>query len=70
MLARADANVAQLKMEPTELVQNRARRGPEGQDAAAGKGLSFSESVRHVDSRYWRMRRRWERLLLLLWTTQ
>jgi len=43
MLARADANVAQLKMEPTELYKIVRAAGPKARMLAAGKGLSFSE---------------------------
>lgn len=44
MLARADANVAQLKMEPTELYKIVRAAGQKARMLAAGKGLSFSES--------------------------
>jgi heavy metal sensor kinase len=45
MLARADANVAQLKMEPTELYQILHTAGQKAKVLAAGKGLTFSHSV-------------------------
>ena len=44
MLARADANVAQLKMEPTELYKIVRAAGQKARMLAAGKGLRFSES--------------------------
>jgi len=43
MLARADANVAQLKMEPTELYKIVRAAGQKARMLAAGKGLSLSE---------------------------
>jgi len=45
MLARADANVAQLKMEPTDLYKIVRAAGQKARMLAAGKGLSFSESA-------------------------
>jgi signal transduction histidine kinase len=45
MLARADANVAQLKMEPTDLYQILHTSGQKAKVLAAGKGLTFSHSV-------------------------
>jgi len=44
MLARADANVAELKMEPTELYKIVRAAGQKARMLAAGKGLRFSES--------------------------
>lgn len=43
MLARADAKMAQLKMEPTELHKIVRAAGQKARMLAAGKGLSFSE---------------------------
>jgi heavy metal sensor kinase len=45
MLARADANVAQLKMEPTDLYQILHTAGQKARILALGKGLTFSNSV-------------------------
>jgi heavy metal sensor kinase len=44
MLARAESNVAQLKMEPTDLYKIVRAAGQKARMLAAGKGLSFSES--------------------------
>jgi heavy metal sensor kinase len=45
LLARADANVAQLKMEPTDLYQILHAAGQKARVLTAGKGLTFSHSV-------------------------
>ena len=45
MLARADANVAQFRMEPISLYPVLQRVAQKGKVLALGKGLTFSESV-------------------------
>jgi signal transduction histidine kinase len=45
MLARADANVAQLKMEPTDLYQILHTARQKAKMLASAKGLAFSDSV-------------------------
>jgi signal transduction histidine kinase len=45
MLARADANVAHLKMEPTDLYQILHTAGQKAKVLASGKGLTFSDAV-------------------------